>query len=168
VKFYREELSNGGAAIQVAFDGIGTTIQASRDNESCVIRVAEASAGASVSAKCSNEEASRSAPPPPVAMPTLPPGAHLVEYFITGSAAAVGLTYQNASGGTEQNVVGLPSSMSFYSRPGRVVYLSAQNKTNSGDVHVSITVDGRLLQQATSSSAYGIATASGSVTRLLR
>lgn len=165
VKFYREGLSNGGAVIKVGFDGIGTTIQASRDNERCVIRIAEASAGASVSAKCAEEVASPSAPPLPVAMPSLPAGAHQVEYSITGSAAAVGLTYQNASGGTEQNVVGLPSSMSFYSLAGRFVYLSAQNKTNSGDVHVSITIDGRLLQQATSSSAYGIATASGSVPR---
>jgi len=165
VKFYREQLSNKGSAIPVSFDGIGTTIQTSRDNENCVIRVAEASSGATVSAKCANEQASRSAPALPAAMPVLPPGAHLVEYSITGSAPAVGLTYQNASGGTEQNVVGLPSSMSFYSLAGRFVYLSAQNKTNSGEVHVSITVDGRLLQQATSSSAFGIATASGSVPR---
>jgi hypothetical protein len=165
VKFYDDQLSKGGAVMHIAFDGIGTTIQASRDRESCVIRVAEATPGTTVSEKCAIENSSPSRPDSQAAMPLLPPGAHLVEYSITGSAAAVALTYRNASGGTEQNVVGLPSSMSFYSLAGRFVYLSAQNKTSGGDVHVSITVDGRILQQATSASAYGIATASGSVPR---
>lgn len=164
VKYYREQLSSGGAASQIAFDGIGTSIQAARDHQSCVIRISEASEGTAVSAKCA-EEKSDSQRVPAAAMPSIPPGAHLIEYSITGSAGAVGLTYQNASGGTEQRIVGLPSSMSFYSMPGRFVYVSAQNKTSSGDVHVSITVDGSVLQQATSSTAYGIATASGSVPR---
>jgi hypothetical protein len=53
--------------------------------------------------------------------------------------------------------------LSFYAASGQFVYVSAQNKTDSGEVHVSITVDGRVLQEATSSTRYGIATASGSV-----
>ena len=59
----------------------------------------------------------------------------------------------------------LPKTLSFYAPGGSFVYLSAQNKTGTGYVHVSITIDGRPLQEATAGSAYGIATASGSVQR---
>lgn len=165
VRFYRERFDHDDIAAHVAFNGVGTTIQALRDSENCVIRIAEARAGAMVSAKCANHQAGSATPVASVAPPPLPAGVHRVEYSISGSAGAVGLTYRNATGGTEQRDVGLPGSLSFNALAGQFVYISAQNRTNSGDVHVSITVDGGLLQQATSSTPYGIASASGSVPR---
>ncbi|HZW05336.1 MAG TPA: hypothetical protein VFF58_00370 [Candidatus Nitrosotalea sp.] len=167
INFYRETLTKRGAAIHVAFNGVGTTIEGSLDNESCVIRVTDIDAGTTnVRAQCANGQIDpTSIAPPPAPPPHLPPGVHRVEYAIRGSARAVGLTYRNATGGSEQNDTRLPAALSFYAASGQFVYLSAQNKTNSGDVHVSITVDGRLLQEATSSTAYGIASASGSVPR---
>jgi hypothetical protein len=170
IRFYREALAKDGIAIRSAFNGIGTTLQASLANESCIIVVSDADAGATVSVKCAGGQdgplAQAATPPPP---PPLPHGVHRVEYLIrsTGGLTA-GLTYRNATGGTEQNdreQYELPASLTFYAASGQFVYISAQNKTDHGAVQVSISVDGKLLQQATSSSAYGIATASGSVPR---
>ena len=165
VRFYRERFDHDGIAVHVAFNGLGTTIQAFRDSDNCVIGVTEASAGATVSAKCANHQSGSATPAAPVAPPPLPAGFHRVEYSISGSAGAVGLTYRNPTGGTEQRDVVLPGSLSFNAEAGQFVYVSAQNRTNSGDVHVSITVDGRPLQQATSTTPFGIATASGAVPR---
>jgi hypothetical protein len=88
---------------------------------------------------------------------------HQIDYVVNGSADTVNLTYRNATGGTEQNEVTLPVNMTFAAAPGSFLYLSAQNKSGSGTVHVAISVDGSLLQEARSSSHYGIATASGRV-----
>ena len=164
--FYRAGLTRSGVAIQASFNGVGTTIQASLDTISCVIRITDEDPGTSVKVKCANGEVGSSAyAAAPPASPPLPPGVHRIEYSISGSARVVGLTYRNATGGTEQNEVRVPGSLSFYAATGQFVYISAQNKSDSGDVQVSITVDGRLLQHANSSAAYGIATASGSVPR---
>ena len=140
INFYREGLNKSGVAIHIGFNGVGTTIEASLNDESCVIRIADANAGTTVGVKCARKQIVRPtyaaapvAPPPP-----LPPGVHRVEYAISGAAGVVGLTYRNASGGTEQNDVGLPASMSFYAASGQFVYLSAQNKTASGDVRRSL------------------------------
>jgi hypothetical protein len=46
VKFYRERFDQDGVTSHIAYNGLGTTVQAFRDNESCVIRIADASAGA--------------------------------------------------------------------------------------------------------------------------
>jgi hypothetical protein len=165
VRFYREHFDQDDVAIHVGFNGVGTTIQALHDNESCVIRVGESSVGATVSALCAIRQAGTAPVAASVAPPALPAGVHRVEYSIGGSAAAVGLTYRNATGGTEQRDVRLPGSLSFNAVAGQFVYISAQNRTNTGDVHVSITVDGRPLQEATSTTPFGIAAASGSVPR---
>jgi hypothetical protein len=94
-----------------------------------------------------------------------PPTAHHVEYLVNGSAQSAGLTYRNRTGGTEQNDTALPATMSFDAPGGSFVYLSAQNKTGSGTVHVAISVDGELVQEATSSSPHGIATAHARIPR---
>lgn len=190
VGFYRERFRSSDVQTEASFNGIGTTVHASTATETCVIRIDEASAGTSVSAKCALTPAGPAvaivpkpteigtesssgglqrtdyAPPQPLRPLSPPsPGIHRVEYTITGSAPTASLTYRNASGGTEQNEVSLPATLSFNAVGGSFVYLSAQNRSGQGDVHVAITVDGRHLQEATSSTPHGIATASGSVPR---
>jgi hypothetical protein len=88
-----------------------------------------------------------------------------VEYSINGSASEVGITMRNSAGGTEQHDVSVPYRTTFNASAGAFVYLSAQKKDKDGTVHVSIRVDGQLLQDATASSPYGIATASGRIAR---
>ena len=162
--FYKDQFHKGEVTSSASFDGIGTTIQASATGQTCVLRISDADAGTNVNVKCA-PTAPTSAPAVSQQPTRLPPGVHLVEYSISGSAGAAGLTYRNATGGTEQNEVSLPQTFRFYAASGSFVYLSAQNKTDAGYVHVSITVDGTSLQEATAGSAYGIATASGSLPR---
>lgn len=164
IDFYKDQFRKGEVTSSASFDGIGTAIRASATGQTCVLRISDADAGTNVNVKCAPSQAT----PAPAISPQparLPPGVHLVEYSISGSAEGAGLTYRNATGGTEQNEVSLPQTFRFYAASGSFVYLSAQNKTNTGYVHVSITVDGSPVQEATAGSAYGIATASGSVPR---
>ena len=123
--------------------------------------------GAHVEVDCVHGSVARTSRSATPAIPRqlVPIGVHRVEYRVDGSAIVVGLTYRNPTGGTEQRDVSLPGSLSFNAVPGFFVYFSAQNKGDSGEVHVAISIDGRLLQEASSSTAYGIATASGSVPR---
>ncbi len=189
VGFYEEQFRKTGVTARESFNGIGTTIQTSAVGQSCVLRIREADADTDVNVKCavvptSPAEAVSLQPTPLETSSSTggiqrseyassqltsarrpPPGVHHVEYSIDGSARTAGLTYRNATGGTEQNEVSLPKTFSFYARDGSFVYLSAQNKTGTGYVHVLITIDGRTLQEVTTGSAYGIATASGSIPR---
>ena len=107
--------------------------------------------------------ASGQPPAPAPAKADVRPGTHQVEYTIDGTARAAGLTYRNAGGGTEQNDVALPATLSFRTVAGAFVYISAQKKGEEGTVHVAIRVDGILMRQSISSSPYGIASASGRV-----
>jgi hypothetical protein len=104
----------------------------------------------------------------------LPQSAKEVTYEVDGTATYATLTTINQNGGTEQNQVKLPFAVTFYARGGQPVYLSAQ-KTRvattyrgrefvtydgvTGTVHVLIRVTGAVLQEATSSAPYRIATA---------
>lgn len=95
---------------------------------------------------------------------TEPPPTYHVEYTVTGPAAGktAFATYASASGVTEQKDIVLPGSIVRYSAvPGDFLYISAQNQTSAGSVSVSIKVNGTTWKSATSSAAYGIATASG-------
>lgn len=74
------------------------------------------------------------------------------------------LTYENKSGGTEQiDDASYNWSYSFTGEVGQFVYISAQNNNNSGIVTVNISVDGEIYKTSTSTGAYVIATASGSI-----
>ncbi|HXA63813.1 MAG TPA: hypothetical protein VNV82_01610 [Bryobacteraceae bacterium] len=189
VGFYEEQFRKTDVTARESFNGIGTTIQTSAAGKSCVLRIREADADTDVNVKCavtpiSPAEAVSLQPTPLETSSSTggiqrseyassqltsarrpPPGVHHVEYSVDGSARTAGLTYRNATGGTEQNEVSLPKTFSFYATGGSFVYLSAQNKTGTGYVHVSITIDGRPLQEAAAGSAYGIATANGIVPR---
>jgi len=85
-----------------------------------------------------------------------------VKYQVTGSASTVSLTLNNATGGTEQIASAtLPWSESFTVQKGDFLYVSAQNNGSSGSVTATVYVNNRVLQTATSTGAYVIATASG-------
>lgn len=88
-----------------------------------------------------------------------------ITYEVTGTATTVDITLENASGGTEQySAVSLPYTKSFQVDGGyHFVYISAQNNGSTGSVTSTIKVGGAVFKTATSSGAYVIATASGSV-----
>jgi hypothetical protein len=103
---------------------------------------------------------------------------HKVLYVISGDpnytngrgepCITASLTYINSSGGTQQEPVpsgcSSPYEMEVTKASGDPVYISAQLTYESEhEIHVSILVDGKLLQKADSSGQYSIATASGSV-----
>lgn len=117
------------------------------------------------------------------ARPNEPAGPRFVEYEIDGSVRFATVTCTNETGGREENILELPVKKTFVAMPGSLVYLSAQKTRitrdvslkvtqrievvedgEKGTVHVAIRVNGRLLQEATSSKPLGIATASGRVT----
>jgi hypothetical protein len=123
-----------------------------------------------------------SAPAPAPKRPDENPGLRQVEYDIDGSVHVVSITFRNAAGGSGQKLVSVPYHDSFFAPPGAFVYLSAQKtraiRDNSDDlipsvdilddgqkgtVHVVIRVNSQVLQDATTSSPFGIATASGRV-----
>jgi len=85
-----------------------------------------------------------------------------VSYRVSGTTSKASLTYTTASGGTAQEDVSVPWTFTFDAET-RLLYLSAQNKEDSGAITATIIVDGRELQSTTSRGAYVIATASGSV-----
>jgi hypothetical protein len=95
---------------------------------------------------------------------TSPPTTRSVVYTVKGSngASRAFLTYANAQSGTEQNEITLPWSKSITVPKGQFLYISAQNKQDSGGVSCDITVDGRSLKHSESSGAYVIASCDGS------
>ena len=87
-----------------------------------------------------------------------------VEYEVTGSASKVDVTYENEDGGTSQESdVSVPWSYSFKGYSGDFVYISAQNQGETGSVTVTIYKNGSVFKTSTSSGAYVIATASGTL-----
>lgn len=87
----------------------------------------------------------------------------VVEYKITGTASWVDVTLTNATGGTEQySGVLVPHTYTFRNYTDWFLYISAQNQGDSGSVTVTIYLNGEVVNTATSSGAYVIATASHS------
>lgn len=98
------------------------------------------------------------------------PVTRTVTYRIGGTAQGVDITMENAMGNTEQaqgKAVPLHNSttgtegVSFEARPGQYLYISAQNTGATGTVTCVIDVDGVVIETATSSGAYVIASCSG-------
>ena len=93
-----------------------------------------------------------------------PPAPPKVVYSVRGTANSATLTFENASGGTEQRRVTLPWTLELESAPpGRVAFLSADNEGDSGSVVATISVDGKVLKTAESSAPYVTASVSGLV-----
>jgi hypothetical protein len=105
-----------------------------------------------------------------------------IKYEVDGTIHYANLTQKNKDGATEQKQEKLPYELTFYAQPGATLYLSAQKAriTKSedgmittrttvvddgveGSVHVLIRAGGKVLQEATATAPYGIATASGLV-----
>jgi len=87
-----------------------------------------------------------------------------VEYRVTGTCSRVDVTYQNSDGGTSQVTnKSLPWSYTFTGGTGDFVYVSAQNQEKNGSVTCTIYRNGNVFKTSTSSGAYVIATASGSL-----
>jgi len=85
------------------------------------------------------------------------------KYEVTGSAATVNITISNKNGNTEQqSSVTIPWTTTFTKDNTYTffAYISAQNNGPSGDVTVKIYKNDKLVDSATSSGAYVIATAS--------
>jgi hypothetical protein len=96
------------------------------------------------------------------------PVSYTIKYEITGNATSVNITINNANGNTEQfSHVSLPWEKTFTVEIEKdryyFAYVSAQNQGNSGDVTARIYKDGSVFKSSTSSGAYVIASASGSV-----
>lgn len=91
---------------------------------------------------------------------------HDIKYEVTGTAASVSLTYENASGGTSQTSgTALPWVYTFSAKSGDFLYVSAQNDGATGSVTAAVYENDSVVQTSTSSGAYVIATASGSAGR---
>lgn len=89
-----------------------------------------------------------------------------VTYIVTTSFSnhEVSLTYQNATGNSEQLqtvVQGREWKETFRADPGEFLYVSVQNRVESGTVACKIVVDGVVVEDAESSGAFVIATCSG-------
>lgn len=97
------------------------------------------------------------------------PGAerHVTYRVTTGErSAAISLTYENAGGNTEQLDTKTGHGQwqrSFTMARGSFAYVSAQRKEGSGTIKCEILIDGRVVESATSSGQYVIATCSGRV-----
>jgi hypothetical protein len=86
-----------------------------------------------------------------------------VIYEVTGSATGISVTLENADAGTEQGEFALPFKKIFRMKVGSFIYISAQNKGETGDVTCTIYLDGQKYKTATSSGAYTIASCNGLV-----
>ncbi|MCL2260918.1 MAG: zinc ribbon domain-containing protein [Fibromonadales bacterium] len=93
-----------------------------------------------------------------------------IKYEVTGTASSVNITLTNPQGGMEQyGYAKLPASYSFSVPIKRDLFgyyhamISAQNNGSSGDVTVTIYVNGKKFRTATSRGAYVIASTDGAV-----
>lgn len=97
-------------------------------------------------------------------VPTIPT-MHTVTYQIGGTGRnSVDLTYENASGNSQQETINVPWSIEFQAPAGQFVYLSGQLAVRGkSTVTCKILVDGQVVEEAESEGEYVIATCSGSV-----
>lgn len=86
-----------------------------------------------------------------------------IDYKVQGTAIRASLTYKNASGGTVQEDVNLPWEDRMEVQRGSFVYISAQNKGETGTITCTITANLVEYKRTTSSGAYKIAVCSGQV-----
>jgi hypothetical protein len=87
---------------------------------------------------------------------------HYASYYVGGWAGTADITYENSTGGTEQNTVTIPwTSPSWEVHDGDFLYISAQNNDELGSVTCEIRIDGIMVKQSKSEGAYVIATCSG-------
>lgn len=94
---------------------------------------------------------------------TAAPRSHLIIYKISGSVGRADVTYENASGNTEQRTVPVPWTESMVVPAGQFVYISAQSISGgTKTIGCEIKSDGDVIEEAESRGEYVIATCSGS------
>lgn len=88
-----------------------------------------------------------------------------VVYVVTGTASTVDVTMQAPSGTRQESGVRVPvyPGYTYTMSPGDFVYISAQNRGETGSVSCRILVDGVAVADNTSSGAYVIASCDGRV-----
>lgn len=85
-----------------------------------------------------------------------------VKYEVKCSPNGFDITYTNSSGNTEQKDISEGSwEISFQGESGDFVYISAQADNENANISVKIYYQGSIIEQASSSGDYVIATASG-------
>lgn len=96
---------------------------------------------------------------------TTPSPSNVVTYRWSGTAGGVNVTMTNRQGNTEQaSDRANDQELTIGSmRRGEFVYISVQNTGESGSVECEIEVDGTVIERASSTGAYVIATCSGTV-----
>lgn len=87
-----------------------------------------------------------------------------VKYEVSCTPSGFDITYKNSSGNTEQKDISSGSwSTSFTGDSEDFVYISAQADNENATITAKIYYKGNVIEQATSSGDYVIATASGSL-----
>jgi hypothetical protein len=86
-------------------------------------------------------------------------------YSVSGpsTSGTAAVTFRNESGGTEQKTVNLPWMLTVEVKHGTFLSVIAQKEGKAGTIRAEIRADGRVIQEAESDTAYGIASASGRV-----
>lgn len=105
-----------------------------------------------------------SEPPPPTRQPVIE-DVPTVVYRVLGkpSTARASVTYENAGNNTEQqDLAKLPWELSFTARRRQFVYVSAQ-LDNGFEITCQIEVNGVIIEEATSSGRFVIASCAGAV-----
>ena len=85
---------------------------------------------------------------------------HTVTYQVMGSAERIAISYHNASGATEQRDITGHWSTSFTTTTWQHVSITAFNPTLAGSVTCRLVVDGVVIQEATSTGAWKVASCS--------
>lgn len=92
------------------------------------------------------------------------PTSGTIKYEVVCTPDGFDITYENSSGNTEQKTIATGSwETSFTQDSGEFVYISAQAANENADVTVKIYYNGKVIEEASSSGDFIIATASGSV-----
>ena len=95
--------------------------------------------------------------------PNAPPPTARIAYDCIGySPGGIDITIANETGGTEQQNVAFPYHKEFDRAVGEFVYLSAQAQGTGASFYCQITSNSYLVQSATASGDYVIASVSGS------
>ena len=88
---------------------------------------------------------------------------NVIMYKVTSTPSGFDITYENSGGNTEQKTITSSSwTTSFTSSSGDFIYISAQADNKNATITSNIYFEGEIIETATSSGDYVIATASGS------
>ena len=94
------------------------------------------------------------------------PATYQVEYLVSGATYDASLTYENETGGTNQEKIDSTWSKKFEAKPGQYLAVSAQKGDREKTaLKVEIKVNGKVEASASSNDEFGIASANTSIPR---